>query len=173
MTQGLVRKTVPSMSIGNVLLSKALRTLSLPWKRLYKISRMSSYFCFFSGFFGFTCFLKLKNHFDCYYYKSLWSLSVSFRVTVSLEISLSKVFIAKKFWKLYVYWFVLQYSFPLSNLFSIFLFYQLLFAFSGTTSLIANFWILGVKTSKASTCFLVVLQLFLFVFQMLYWVENI
>ena len=44
--------------------------------------------------------------------------------------------------------------------------------FSGIASLIVNFLVLGIKTSKASTCFFLVLQLFLFAFQMLYQVEN-
>ena len=45
--------------------------------------------------------------------------------------------------------------------------------FPGIASLIINFWVLGFKTFKASTCFFfLVLQLFLFVFQMLYRVEN-
>ena len=44
--------------------------------------------------------------------------------------------------------------------------------FSGIASFIVNFWTLGFKTSKASTCFFLVLRLFLFVFQMLYRVEN-
>ena len=45
--------------------------------------------------------------------------------------------------------------------------------FPGIASLIVNFWVLGFKAFKASTCFFfLILQLFLFVFQMLYRVEN-
>ena len=40
-------KPVTSIFIGNILLSKILRTLSLHSKRLYKFSRASSFCCFF------------------------------------------------------------------------------------------------------------------------------
>ena len=75
-SETLPEKPVSSVFIENILLSKALRTLSLTSKRSYKILRTSSLFCFSSGFFGFICFLLTK--------KSLWSLLASFRVIVTL-----------------------------------------------------------------------------------------
>ena len=44
-------KPIPSIYIGNILLSKELRSLSLPSKSVCKFSRTSSVFCFFSEFF--------------------------------------------------------------------------------------------------------------------------
>ena len=89
--------------IGNILLWKALRTLSLPLKRLCKFLRTSSFCCFFSLFFGFTCFLKFKISAN----KSFWSVSASFIIIVLLKISPLKVLIIRKLWKLYVHVFVL------------------------------------------------------------------
>ena len=47
-------KPVPSIFIGNIFLSKTLRSLSLSLKRLYKFLRTSSFSCFFSELFGFA-----------------------------------------------------------------------------------------------------------------------
>ena len=66
-------KPVPSIFTGNILLLKALRTLSLPSKRLYKLLRTSSFCCFFSELFGFAFFLKFKISTK----KSLWPASAS------------------------------------------------------------------------------------------------
>ena len=49
-SESLSEKPVPSIFIGNILLSKALRTLSLPSKGLYKFSRSSPLCFFFSEF---------------------------------------------------------------------------------------------------------------------------
>ena len=59
-SETLSEKPLPSIFIGNILLSKALRTLSLPSKRLYTFLRTASFSCFFSGLFGFSLFLKFK-----------------------------------------------------------------------------------------------------------------
>ena len=45
--------------------------------------------------------------------------------------------------------------------------------FSGIAYLIVNFWVIGLKSSNVSTCFFLVLPLFLFIFQMLYQEGNI
>ena len=79
-SETMSEKTVPSIFIGNILLSEALKNLSLPTKIFYKLSRTSPFFCFFSQFFVFTSFLKFKISTN----KSLWSLSASFRVIVPL-----------------------------------------------------------------------------------------
>ena len=100
-SETLSEKPVSSIFIGNTLLPKALRTLSLPSKRLYKAQRTSFFFCFLSVFFSFTYFLKFIISTN----KSLWSLSASFRVIIPLQMSLPKVFIVWKW--LYVYSFVL------------------------------------------------------------------
>ena len=71
---------VSSVFIENILLSEALRTLSLTSKSSYKFLRTSSFFCFSSEFFGVICFLKLNVLTN----KSIWSLLVSFRITVTL-----------------------------------------------------------------------------------------
>ena len=76
----LSEKPVSSVFLENILLSKALRTLSLTSKSSYKFLRTSSFFCFFSEFFGFICFLKLNILTN----KSIWYLLVSFRITVTL-----------------------------------------------------------------------------------------
>ena len=86
-------------------------------------------------------------------------MSASFRVTVPLEMSLLKVFIVQKYWKLYAYLFVLYTIFSLFTFFSISLILLSWFlasslnAFSGIASLIVIFLVLGFKTSKASACF--------------------
>ena len=54
----LPEKPVPSILIGNILLSKASRTLSLPLKNAYKLSRISFFSYLFSEFCGFAFFLK-------------------------------------------------------------------------------------------------------------------
>ena len=51
--QARSEKSVPSFVIGNILLSKASRTLSLPSKSAYKFLRIYFFFCFLSGFLGF------------------------------------------------------------------------------------------------------------------------
>ena len=79
-SETMSEKTVPSIFIGNILLSEALKNISLPSKRLYKPSRTSPFCCFFSQFFVFTSFLKFRISTN----KSLWSLSASFRVIVPL-----------------------------------------------------------------------------------------
>ena len=79
-SETLSKKPVPAIFIGNILLSKALRTLSLTSERLYKFSRTSSFYCFSLYFFGFSCLLKFNISTN----KSLWSLSACFRVIVPL-----------------------------------------------------------------------------------------
>ena len=74
-SETLSEKPVPSIYIGNILLSKALRTLSLTSKSAYKFSRASSFFCFFLWIFWFYLFLKIQVSTK----KSLWSLPASFR----------------------------------------------------------------------------------------------
>ena len=89
-SETLSEKPVPSIFIGNILLSKALRTLSLPSKRAYKFLRVSLFSCFFFGFCGFVFFLKIiiltNNYFDphqlilkqCYCYKFLYQKRLLF-----------------------------------------------------------------------------------------------
>ena len=83
---------------------------------------------------------------------------------------LPKAFIVRKFLKLYVYSLVPKTTFSLSTVFSIsFILLSSFLAssvnvFSGIASLIVSFWVLGFKTSKASTCFFLVFQLFFFCF---------
>ena len=54
--QARSEKPVPFFFIGNILLSKASRTLSLPSKSAYKFLRIYFLFCFLSGFWGFIFF---------------------------------------------------------------------------------------------------------------------
>ena len=88
--------------------------------------------------------------------------------------SLPKAFIVRKLLKLHVDAFVLRPRLSLSTIFSISLslFRSFLVSsvnvFSRIASLIVNFWVLGFKTSKASTCFFPCSSIFLFLFQMLY-----
>ena len=73
--------------------------------------------------------------------------------------SLTKVFIVTKILKLYLYSFVPYTKFSLSTAFSISLILLGSFlvssvnVFSGIVYLIVNFWVLGFKTFKTSTCF--------------------
>ena len=150
-TRAKSKSPAPSIFNANILFSKASRTLSLPSRSGHKLIRISLFFCFFSGFWGFILLLKLIILTN----KLLWSTSGSFKVILPLQMSLPKVFIIRKFLKL------------LSS-FSAFS----LNVFSGIVSLIVNFWILGFKTSKTSTDFFLVLQLFFVVFLKLYQEEN-
>ena len=79
-SETLSEKPVPSIFIKNIFLSEALRILSLPSKRLYKVLRTFYFCCFFFGYFCFTCFLRFKISTN----KSLLSLSASFVVNVPL-----------------------------------------------------------------------------------------
>ena len=168
------KKPAPPILIGNILLWKSSKTFSLPSKSTYKFLRIFFFFCFFSGFCGFVFFLKSIVSTN----NLLWFSSASLKVILQLQMSLPKAFIVRKLLKLHVDAFVLRPRLSLSTIFSISLslFRSFLVSsvnvFSRIASLIVNFWVLGFKTSKASTCFFLFLELLLFVFQMLYRVEN-
>ena len=59
-SETLSEKNVASMFIGNILLSKAPNTLSLPSKGVYDFLKISFFFCFLSGFCDFIFFLNSK-----------------------------------------------------------------------------------------------------------------
>ena len=80
----LPEKRLPSIFVENILLSKALRTLFLHSRRLYKFLKTSSFCCFFSGLFCFAFLLKFKISTN----KSLWS-SFSFFCSAFSVINIS------------------------------------------------------------------------------------
>ena len=99
--------------------------------------------------FYFTVKIQLINHFD---------LHQIFRVILPLKRIYQKCLLFEHL-KSYVYEFLLSTKFSLSTVFSISLLLLSSFSvsslnvFSGITSFIVNFWVLGFKTSNASTCF--------------------
>ena len=89
--------TILFIFAGNILLSKTSRTLHLPSKNVYRFLRTPFAFLFFYGF----CGLVFSFKFIMSPNKLLWSSTASFKIIIP------KVFIARKFLKLYVYSFVL------------------------------------------------------------------
>ena len=141
-------------------------------KNSFSTLKKCIFFLFFPWILGPRFFLKAIISTN----KLLWPSSASFKVILSLQMSPPKVFIVRKFLNcMYTHLFYKQNFLYLPLYFCILLSSFLASSvnvFFGIASSIVNLCVLHFETSKASACFFLVLQLFLFAFQMLYRVEN-
>ena len=137
------RRTVPSIVIiGNILLLKPLRTFSLSSKKAYKLLKISFFWLFFSGFFGFV------------FYFNSWFQFINYFIFISIMLrnfTVKNIFSKRSYcFKLFVLWSKFSiYHFFISLIFSISFFSSSFSWPSRIPSLIVDCW-----AFQASSCFL-------------------